>query len=115
MRRGRPRADAAASGAHSGSGGARPKSVRVERRDGAGSGPNHPGNSNSVRRPLRWKARKNRLGSAAEKQDNSGEHHARAANGNQDGSAAPALWAGAATKDEAMRQLVNNPRSKLRG
>jgi hypothetical protein len=54
-----------------------------------------------------WQARKNRLASAAGKQDDSGMHHATAANGNQDLSAAPALLAGPGAMEDAVSQLRN--------
>jgi hypothetical protein len=49
-------------------------------------------------------ARKNRLASAAGKQDDSGVHNATAANANRDVSVAAALLAGPGLKEEAVSQ-----------
>ena len=49
-----------------------------------------------------WQARKNRLASAAGKQDDSGVRDATAANGNQDVAAAPALLAAPGAKEAAV-------------
>jgi len=56
------------------------------------------------RRSLAAGAAKNRLASAVGKQDDSGVHHATAANGNQAVSVAAALLAGPAAKEEAVSQ-----------
>jgi len=49
-----------------------------------------------------WQARKNRLASAAGKQDDSGVRDATAANGNQDVAVAPALLAAPGAKEAAV-------------
>ena len=70
------------------------------------------GERNSVSRRLPWQARKNRLASAAGKQDDSGVDRATAAHGNQDVSLAPALLARPGAKEEARSQemkLRTNP------
>src|ERR1017187_2128380 len=54
----------------------------------------------------RLQARKNHLASAAGKQDDSGVHHATAANGNQNISVAAALLAGLQAKEENVRGEV---------
>src|ERR1017187_3599776 len=53
-----------------------------------------------------WQARKNRLASATEKQDDSGVHHAKIANGKQDVFVAAATLAGTGAKEEAVSQLT---------
>ena len=73
-----------------------------------GSGKKQPFLGQERNRTLRpWQARKNRLASAAGKQDDSGVHHATAANGWQDVSVAPALLAGPGAMQEAVSQLRN--------
>ena len=47
-----------------------------------------------------WQARRNRLASAAGKQDDSGVHHATAANGKLDASAGPALRQGGKRREQ---------------
>jgi hypothetical protein len=70
------------------------------RRNGLAGGRNDAGNPRPLSRRLPLQARKNRLASAAGKQDDSGVHHATAANGKLDASAGPALRQGGKRREQ---------------